>query len=281
MKGDEFFSEISKRPPFTKLHPKLGGFFRGYFSHEKAVRFGDQMVVNTHFPPYPSRAFDHLADGFRLLGDADERRLYSVSDSPGTLGGAARFLNQTASTVPGAGEHEVQLRGPRVQPMCILGLALFAFALSNSGCGKCQSDSDCDDGIFCNGVEVCGSMFGNFCVGGGNPCANPTPVCDEDQDTCHACTDDQSCDDGIACTDDFCNAATGECSHIENDAKCPVGHLCEVRTGCYRGECRSDEDCAPPTPRCGNTGRGPSCLECVADADCPTGQVCQYGRGCR
>ncbi len=79
MKGDEFFSEVAKRPPFTKLHPKLAGFFKDYFSHEKAVRFGDQMVVNTHFPPYPSRAFDHLADGFRLLGDADERRLYSVT----------------------------------------------------------------------------------------------------------------------------------------------------------------------------------------------------------
>ncbi|UCC32049.1 MAG: radical SAM protein, partial [Phycisphaerales bacterium] len=79
MKGDEFFSEVAKRPPFTKLHPKLAGFFKDYFSHEKAVRFGDQMVVNTHFPPYPSRAFDHLADGFRLLGDANERRLYSVT----------------------------------------------------------------------------------------------------------------------------------------------------------------------------------------------------------
>ena len=79
MRGDEFFSEVSKRPPFTKLHPKLAGFFKDYFSNEKAVRFGDQMVVNTHFPPYPSRAFDHLADGFRLLGDAYQRRLYSVT----------------------------------------------------------------------------------------------------------------------------------------------------------------------------------------------------------
>lgn len=79
MRGDEFFVEISKRPPFTKLHPQVGSFFKDYFSHEKVVRFDDQFVVNTHFPPYPSRAFDNLADGFRLLGDADERRLYSVA----------------------------------------------------------------------------------------------------------------------------------------------------------------------------------------------------------
>jgi MoaA/NifB/PqqE/SkfB family radical SAM enzyme/protein-L-isoaspartate O-methyltransferase len=79
VKGDEFFVEISKRPPFTKLHPKVAEFFKDYFAHEKVIRFGDGVVVNTHFPPYPSRAFDSLADGFRLLGDADERRLYSVT----------------------------------------------------------------------------------------------------------------------------------------------------------------------------------------------------------
>ena len=79
MRGDQFFAEASKRPPFTKLHPKLAAFFKDYFAHEKAVRFLDYVVVNTHFPPYPSRAFDNLAEGFRLLGDADERRLYSVT----------------------------------------------------------------------------------------------------------------------------------------------------------------------------------------------------------
>jgi MoaA/NifB/PqqE/SkfB family radical SAM enzyme/protein-L-isoaspartate O-methyltransferase len=79
MRGDEFFIELSKRPPFTKLHPQVAGFFKEYFSHEKAVRFGDRFVVNTHFPPYPSPAFDKLTEGFRLLGDANERRLYSVA----------------------------------------------------------------------------------------------------------------------------------------------------------------------------------------------------------
>jgi MoaA/NifB/PqqE/SkfB family radical SAM enzyme/protein-L-isoaspartate O-methyltransferase len=79
VRGDEFFVEISKRPPFTKLHPKVAEFFKDYFAHEKVIRFGDRVVVNTHFPPYPSRAFDTLADGFRLLGDAEERRLYSVT----------------------------------------------------------------------------------------------------------------------------------------------------------------------------------------------------------
>jgi len=79
MRGDEFFVEAARRPPFTKLHPKVAAFFKDYLSKEKVIRFGDQFVVNTNFPPYPSRAFDNLAEGFRSLGDAQQRRLYSVT----------------------------------------------------------------------------------------------------------------------------------------------------------------------------------------------------------
>src|SRR5512136_1240397 len=79
MRGDEFFTAISRRPPFTKLHPRVAGFFKDYFAKEKAIPFGEQFVVNTHFPPYPSPAFDHLAAHFAQLGDAATRRLYSVT----------------------------------------------------------------------------------------------------------------------------------------------------------------------------------------------------------
>ena len=79
MQGDEFFAQVSLKPPFTKLHPKVGGFFKEYLAKEKVTRFGDRFVVNTHFPPYPSRAFDNLAEGFNLIGDVRERRLYSVT----------------------------------------------------------------------------------------------------------------------------------------------------------------------------------------------------------
>ena len=79
MRGDEFFAHLSSRPPFTKLHPTVGGFFEEYLSEEKVARFGEQSVVNTHFPPYPSRAFDNLVKGFSLIGDVTQRRLYSVT----------------------------------------------------------------------------------------------------------------------------------------------------------------------------------------------------------
>ncbi len=79
MRGDKFFAQISTRPPFTKLHPRVGGFFKDYFAREKVIPFGDRFVVNTNFPPYPSPAFDNLAEQFGQLGDAATRRLYSVT----------------------------------------------------------------------------------------------------------------------------------------------------------------------------------------------------------
>ena len=79
MRGDAFFAEVSKRPPFTKLHPRGAGFFKDYLSREKVVRFGDCSVVNTNLPPFPSGAFDSLVDQFAQLGQADQRRVYSVT----------------------------------------------------------------------------------------------------------------------------------------------------------------------------------------------------------
>jgi MoaA/NifB/PqqE/SkfB family radical SAM enzyme/protein-L-isoaspartate O-methyltransferase len=79
MQGDQFFLQIAKRPPFTKLHPEIAAFFKDYLSGEKAVTFNSRAVVNTQFPPYPSPAFDRLADNFGLIGEAGAGRLYSVT----------------------------------------------------------------------------------------------------------------------------------------------------------------------------------------------------------
>jgi len=79
MRGTEFFQEAAKRPPFSKLHPRVAEFFKDYLAHEKAIRFGDRFVMNTHFPPYPSSAFDNLVENFSQIGDVSQRRLYSVT----------------------------------------------------------------------------------------------------------------------------------------------------------------------------------------------------------
>jgi hypothetical protein len=39
----------------------------------------------------------------------------------------------------------------------------------------------CDDGLFCTTNDTCS---GGSCVGGANPCSDPTPVCNEELDRC-------------------------------------------------------------------------------------------------
>jgi MoaA/NifB/PqqE/SkfB family radical SAM enzyme/protein-L-isoaspartate O-methyltransferase len=79
MRGDEFFVKMAARPPFTKLHPEVAAFLKDYLGGEKVIQFCGRFVVNTQFPPYPSPAFDRLAENFGLVGDAAAGRLYSVT----------------------------------------------------------------------------------------------------------------------------------------------------------------------------------------------------------
>jgi MoaA/NifB/PqqE/SkfB family radical SAM enzyme/protein-L-isoaspartate O-methyltransferase len=79
MRGDEFFKKVAKKEPFTGLHPAIAVFFKDYLSHEKVIQFNDQFIVNTHFPPYPSVAFDNLAEYFDKIGQSEKRHLYSVT----------------------------------------------------------------------------------------------------------------------------------------------------------------------------------------------------------
>ena len=79
MRGDAFLDHISDRPPFSRLHPKVAAFFREYLAEERVVEFGGRYVVNIHFPPYPSGAFDSFVEQFRRFGDASERHIYSLT----------------------------------------------------------------------------------------------------------------------------------------------------------------------------------------------------------
>ena len=79
MRGDLFLATFANRPPFSKLHPHLAVFFKDYLSNEKVIEFRGKSVINTHFPPYPSRAFDRMVEQFNQIGDSGTRRLFSVT----------------------------------------------------------------------------------------------------------------------------------------------------------------------------------------------------------
>ena len=79
MRGDEFLDFVAKRPPFSKIHPRLAAFFKDYLSNEKVIRFHDRFVLNTHFPAYPSPAFDNFVENFSQIGEVRTRQLFSVT----------------------------------------------------------------------------------------------------------------------------------------------------------------------------------------------------------
>jgi hypothetical protein len=104
------------------------------------------------------------------------------------------------------------------------------------GCVHTANDANCvDDGIFCNGAEVCDSVFD--CQSSGDPCDGLGLLCQEMTNSCDNCLSDADCDDGVACTDDQCIA--GDCYAAENNGLCVDDGLfcngaesCDALLGC-------------------------------------------------
>jgi len=173
-------------------------------------------------------------------------------------------------------------------------------------CPTCTSDTQCADGVFCNGQEVCNLSL-QACQPGSPPdCSDANPCtadsCDQTSDACvntpipSCCTNDCDCDDrvlcnglefcslfgdcepggppcedGNPCTDDICGEATVSCTHSNNTAPCDDGRPCTTGDTCSGGIC---------------SGTGiPGC--CFTDADCDDGvfcngpEVCDPQSGCQ
>jgi hypothetical protein len=64
----------------------------------------------------------------------------------------------------------------------------------------CVEDSDCDDGISCNGAEMC---MGGVCVEG-MPVCGENLICDAINDVCVECIEDADCSEGEICVEGMC-----------------------------------------------------------------------------
>ncbi|HLT38513.1 MAG TPA: hypothetical protein VK034_19635 [Enhygromyxa sp.] len=99
---------------------------------------------------------------------------------------------------------------------------------------QCQSDADCVDDLFCNGVPGFGGI-------------------------CSECASDSDCPEGSNCT--FLGAYFG-CGDGSQ------GQMCESDESCGDGlHCAEVVDL-------GGLFNGNFCSECAADTDCPEGQLC-------
>jgi len=123
------------------------------------------------------------------------------------------------------------------------------------GSGTCihePNQSDCNDGIFCNGTDSCSG--GSCSTHAGSPCANGPDClnqCNETQGNCIAPGGTACTSDGNDCTDDMCDEA-GTCTHAPNDSACDDGLFCNGVDSCSEGSCsvHSGDPCAGDSNEC-------------------------------
>ncbi len=156
----------------------------------------------------------------------------------------------------------------------------------------------CDDGVFCNGVEV---FAGGLCLLGTFPCDDgvgctvdtcqeltqfctntPTDtLCDnglfcDGAETCDAILDCQlgtdPCNDGVGCTNDSCDDLIDTCTNAPNDLNCDDGLFCNGAETCdLVNDCQAgifpcddgvgctDETCSEVSDTCSSTPNDANC----------------------
>ncbi|MHC5111514.1 MAG: DUF4382 domain-containing protein [Planctomycetota bacterium] len=102
----------------------------------------------------------------------------------------------------------------------------------------CMDDSDCDDGVACNGEETCRDAT---CAAGVPPECPDNQVCDEVRDVCAApCTVDTDCADDLFCNgDEVCDEVTGLCFAGE-PVDCEDGETCDEDGDACAGDTSDD-----------------------------------------
>ena len=162
---------------------------------------------------------------------------------------------------------------------CVPAVVLLTFVCPASV--DCCEDADCDDGLFCNGVETC---VDRTCQAGTDPC--PGEACDEDQDSCGGCLTDANCDDGVDCTVDTCNTADHTCQNVPDHGACAAGETCDPVQGCITVPCQDDSDCddglfCNGAETCDNGScAGGTMVDCGDGVDCTVDSCNEDTDGC-
>lgn len=109
--------------------------------------------------------------------------------------------------------------------------------MADSGCHECAVPEDCDDGLWCNGDEVCTD---HVCQAGSAPDCSDGISCTDDNcneagDICENPVNHGLCDDANACTDDVCDALAdclNDCNAIDPEDPCCQDAACTGAPAC-------------------------------------------------
>ncbi|MDO8631071.1 MAG: IPTL-CTERM sorting domain-containing protein, partial [Phycisphaerales bacterium] len=161
---------------------------------------------------------------------------------------------------------------------------------ANDRCVNTPDDAPCDDGLYCDGVEVCDPVTG--CRAGAPSNCNDgvgctIDSCDEANNTCVHARDSDLCDDGlfcngvetcnpgvgcqagtppncadaIDCTIDSCDETNDKCVHVADAGLCNDGDACTTDS-CATAGCSHANICGACCMLTGN------CVDSVTLSDC-------------
>ncbi|KAL7574527.1 hypothetical protein ACA910_015883 [Epithemia clementina (nom. ined.)] len=126
----------------------------------------------------------------------------------------------------------------------------------------CTINSDCDNGLFCDGVETCSN---GSCQSGSSPCTGKE-TCDETSDICLQCVLNSDCNNGLFC-DGVETCSNGICRSGSNP--CSNGQTCN----------ETNDTCVTPPPVC--SARSSTCTGRKSKSCTNAGCVwCGGSRGC-
>jgi hypothetical protein len=129
----------------------------------------------------------------------------------------------------------------------------------DQACLHTPSQALCDDGVFCNGAELCDPL-------------GPIPT------GCSPSVAPSCGSDGIACTLDVCDELTKSCHHTPDSAACPPGQLCvPAQLGCVLPPpCATSADCDDGYACNGQETCAAGVCHSSAPVDCSDGIDCTF-----
>ncbi len=117
-------------------------------------------------------------------------------------------------------------------------------------CDSVANNANCDNGLFCDGVETCSATL---------DCQAGTAV---------------NCNDGVGCTTDSCNETTNACDNTPDNVACDDGLFCNGAETCSAtldcqlgGDPCPGQTCDEVTNTCSGGG-------CTINADCDDANAC-------
>jgi hypothetical protein len=192
------------------------------------VGAGEPLKVTlawTDFPSTPAAATNLNNDLDLIVTGPGGTFLGNVfSGGSSAAGGTAdrrNTLEQVLLAAPAAGSYTVTVRSFNVPN----GPQPFALVVTGAlGSTSCTLNSQCDDGLFCNGAETCNA---GACQAGTDPCAPLS--CNESTDTCFAPTTQVTFTSGAAV--DGWVLESGETTNVGGSINATAGTTSALRVG--------------------------------------------------